>query len=572
MVLRECKKCDSERSLKMKTHWYKQLLSIVFALALLVQLLPLSAIPANAWGELKLSYTIENGEVTITGSNEPTDGVITIPETIEGYPVTAIAKSAFFFKTIVHSVTIPSTVTRIGQDAFYYCESLENVYISDLSAWCKIEFDGSRATPMCYASNLYLNGELLTDLTIPEDITQLIDYTFYGCERLINVTVPETVSNVGYYSFSKCTNLSNVTLSDGLQRIDDRAFLDCTALEEITIPESVTEIGNYAFAASGLTSFTVPESITEIGNGLFSDCRNLTTVNIHDGVNKIGWAAFTRCSSLTNITIPDGVTQIQDGLFEGCISLTAITIPDTVTSIKPRAFESCIRLTSVTIPERVTEVWFGAFQDSGLRLVTFLGSAPEMANDIFENVTANVYYPSDDETWTDEMKQDYRGTITWIGYDPKTQSPGELSHICYDNNEDDFCDRCGKDFRHECISEDGDAFCDVCYRYLEHTCTDENGDWYCDLCYRFIEHECISKDGDLFCDICGETIVVQDVLVGDVTGDGQINLGDVAKLYAYVRAFDLLMENELAAWDTTGNGLINMGDVSKLYAQIRGTV
>ena len=556
----------------MKTQWYKQLLSLVLALALLIPLLPLAAIPVNAWGELRLSYTIENGEVTITGSNEPTDGVITIPETIEGYPVTAIAKSAFFRKSTVHSVTIPSTVTKIGQDAFYYCESLESVYISDLSAWCKIAFDGSRATPMCYASNLYLNGELLTDLTIPEDITQLIDYTFYGCERLINVTVPETVSNVGYYSFSRCTNLSNVTLSEGLQRIEDRAFLGCTALEEIVIPESVTEIGAYAFSACGLTSFTVPESITEIGNGLFSDCTNLTTVNIHDGVNKIGWAAFTRCSSLTNVTIPDGLTQIQSGLFEGCISLTAITIPDTVTSIQTWAFEGCTRLTSVTIPEGVTEVWYGAFQDSGLRLVTFLGSAPEMANDIFENVTADVYYPSDDATWTEEMKQDYRGTLTWIGYDPETQSPGELSHVCYDNDEDDFCDRCGKDFRHECISEDGNAFCDICYRDVEHTCTDENDDWYCDLCYRFIEHACISKDGDFFCDICGNTIVVQDVLVGDVTGDGQINLGDVAKLYAYVRAFGLLMENELAAWDITGNGRINMGDVSSLYAQIKGSV
>ena len=545
---------------------------ILSVLMVLAMILPLSAVPVNAQDETRLAYTIENGEVTITGFRRPIDDVITIPETIEGYPVTAIAKSAFFRKSTICSIIIPPTVTRIGNDAFYYCESLENVYISDLSAWCKIEFDGSRATPMCYASNLYLNGELLTDLTIPEDITQLIDYTFYGCESLTSVTVPETVSNVGYYSFSRCTNLSNVTLADGLQRIDDRAFLGCTVLEEITVPESVTEIGAYAFSACGLTSFTVPESITEIGNGLFSDCTNLTTVNIHDGVNKIGWAAFTRCSSLTTVTIPDGVTQIQDGLFEGCISLAAITIPDTVTSIKTRAFESCIRLTSVTIPEGVTEIWFGAFQDSGLRLVTFLGSAPEMANDIFENVTADVYYPSDDETWTEEMKQDYRGTLTWIGYDPETQSPGELSHVCYDNDEDDFCDRCGKDFRHECISEDGNALCDICFRYVEHTCTDENDDWYCDLCYQFIEHECISKDGDLFCDICGETIVVQDVLVGDVTGDGQINMGDVAKLYAYVRAFGLLMENELAAWDTTGNGLINMGDVSKLYAQIRGIV
>ena len=555
----------------MKT-WNKQWLSFVLVLALLVSLLPLTAIPVNAWGELRLSYTIENGEVTITGSNEPTDGVITIPDTIEGYPVTAIAKGAFFFKTIVHAVTIPSTVTRIGQDAFYYCESLENVYISDLSAWCKIEFDGSRATPMHYASNLYVNNELLTDLTIPEDITQLVDFTFYSCENLSSVTVPETVSNVGYYSFAECTNLSNVTLPDGLQRIEKCAFSGCTSLEEIAIPEGVTEICDYAFAACGLTSFTVPESITVIGNGMFSGCTNLTTINIHDGVNKIGGGTFSGCSSLTTVTIPDGVTKIQSGLFEGCISLTAITIPDTVTSIQTWAFEGCTRLTSVTIPDGVTEVWFGAFQDSGLRFVTFLGSAPELANDIFENVTANVYYPSDDETWTEEMKQDYRGTLTWIGYDPETQSPGDSAHICYDNNGDDFCDRCGKDFRHECISQDGNAFCDICFQVVEHTCIDENGDSYCDLCYRFIEHECITEDGDLFCDICGYAIAVPDVLVGDVTDNGKINLGDVAKLYAYIRAFGLMTDYELAAADTTGNGLINMGDVSRLYAQIRGSV
>ena len=552
----------------MKTHWYKQFCGIVFALALLVQLLPLTAIPVNAWGELRLSYTIENGEVTITGSNDPTNNIITIPETIEGYPVTAIAKSAFFFKTTVHSITIPSTVTRIGDDAFYYCESLENVYISDLSAWCNIAFDGPRATPMYYASNLYLNNELLTDLTIPEDITQLIDYTFYGCDSLINVTVPETVSDVGYYSFSKCTNLSNITLPDGLQRIDDRAFLGCTVLEEIIIPESVTEIGAYAFAFCGLTSFTVPETITEIGNGMFSDCTNLTAVNIHKGVNKIGWAAFTRCSSLTTITIPDGVTQIQDGLFEGCTSLTAITIPDTVTSIKTWAFEGCTSLTSVTIPKGVTEVWFGAFQDSGLRFVTFLGPAPEMANDVFENVTANVYYPAD-ETWTDEVKQDYRGTLTWTGYNPESVG----SHICYDNDHNYHCDSCGINLYHECINEDEDIFCDVCYRLFDHPCVDEDGDYRCDLCHGIMDVPCISQDGDFFCDICGSRMEKPEALVGDVTGNGQVNMGDVSRLYAHVRATGIIRDlNVLAAADTNDNSSINMGDVSKLYAQIRGTI
>jgi hypothetical protein len=485
---------------------YCRLLSV---LMVLFMILPLTAIPVNAWGECRLAYTIENGEVTITGSNDPIDDVITIPETIEGYPVTAIEHGAFFRKSTIHSITIPSTITRIGQDAFYFCESLENVYISDLSAWCKIEFDGSRATPMYYASNLYLNNELLTDVTIPEDITQLADFTFHSCESLTSVTVPKTATEIGYYSLSKCTNLSNITLPDGLKRIDECAFLGCTALEEITIPESVTEIGDHAFAACGLTTFTVPESITEIGYGMFASCTNLTTINIHDDVNKIGAVAFSRCSSLPNITIPDsvteiggrafaecsslttitipdGVTEIRDYLFADCVSLATITLSDTVTSIGFGAFDSCNSLTSITIPKGVNEVWPGAFQNcTSLTSITFLGSAPEFAHDCFEKVIANVYYPSADETWTDEVKQDYWGTLTWIGYEPE----------------------------------------------------------------------------------------VPTLIVGDVTGNGQVNMGDVSSLYAHIRGVSLIKARsaqEVA--DINGDGNVNMGDVSSLYAQVRGTV
>ena len=462
---------------------YCRLLSV---LMVLFMILPLTAIPVNAWGECRLAYTIENGEVTITGSNDPIDGVITIPETIEGYPVTAIKHGAFLDKTTINSIIVPSSIKRIGQDAFNHCYSLENVHISDLSAWCKIDFDRYRATPMFYASNLYLNNELLTDVTIPEDITQIADFTFYGCESLTSVTVPETVTNIGYYSFSECTNLSNVTLTNGLQRIDQSAFLGCTALGEIAIPESVTEIGDYAFLGCGLTSFTVPESITVVGNGLFSECKNLTAIDIHDGVNKIGGRAFSGCSSLTTVTIPDGVTQIREGLFEGCISLTEIMLPDDVTSIGAWAFDGCTGLTAVTIPEGVTEVWPGAFQNcTGLTSITFLGSAPEFGVNCFEKVTANIYYPSDNETWTDEMKRDYRGTLTWIGYEPE----------------------------------------------------------------------------------------VPTLIVGDLTGDGQVNIGDVSSLYAQIRGVSLTKERsaqEVA--DINGDGNVNIGDVSSLYAQVRGTV
>ena len=198
------------------------------------------------------SVTIGNSVTTIgdyafCGCSSLTS--VTIPDS-----VTSIGSSAFSGCSSLTSVTIPDSVTTIGSSAFYNCSS-QQVYIADLSAWCKIDFANSSANPLYYDNNLYLNNELVTDLVIPSDITEIKSYAFYYCSSLTSVTIPDSVTSIGSSAFSGCSRLTSVTIPDSVTTIGDQAFRNCSSLTSITIPDSVTSIGSYAFeSCSSLTS------------------------------------------------------------------------------------------------------------------------------------------------------------------------------------------------------------------------------------------------------------------------------------------------------------------------------
>ncbi len=246
---------------------------------------------------------------------------ISIPDS-----VTSIGDRAFGGCSGLTSITIPASVTLIGNRAFGGCSGLTGVYITDLAAWCRIDFEGNWAANLLSpARHLYWNGEEAKNLTIPAGITEIKPYTFYGFCGLESVTIPDGVTEIGDSAFYFCSGLTSITIPNSVTSIGSSAFSSCNGLTSITIPNSVTSIGSSAFfSCNGLTSITIPNSVTEIGAATFEYCSGLESVTIGSGVTSIGERAFHNCSGLTSITIPDGVTEIGAVAFSGCSGLTSV--------------------------------------------------------------------------------------------------------------------------------------------------------------------------------------------------------------------------------------------------------
>ena len=248
--------------------------------------------------------------------------------------------------------TIPNSVTNIGDDAFYNCESLTSINIPN-----SVTNIGDYAFVGC---------ESLTSINIPNSVTNIGRSAFYRCKSLNRINIQNGVTNIGKSAFSACKSLTCIKIPNSVTNIGNDAFSFCSSLTNINIPNSVTNISDWAFdGCESLTSIYIPNSVTNIGSGAFSGCGSLTSINIPDSVTNIGEGAFWGCGSLTSINIPDSVTNIGDGAFYECEYLKSINIPDSVTNIGRRAFENCSCLTIINIPNSVTTIEKGAFRCCG---------------------------------------------------------------------------------------------------------------------------------------------------------------------------------------------------------------
>ena len=230
-----------------------------------------------------------------------------------GDGVTTIGKEAFTYCDSLIRVTIPDSVTTIGADAFRGCTALSFVYISDIAAWCRICFDNCYSNPIYYAGDLYLNGEWVLDLVIPDGVTEIGSYAFYKFFMLDSITIPHSVTEIGSYAFYDCPGLTSITITDrfttpaSVTTIGDKAFYDCSRLSSINIPDSVTEIGEEAFwGCNSLTSITIGDSVTEIGRRAFQYCTSLKEVYCKPTTPpSIGSEVFDYNASERKIYVPN---------------------------------------------------------------------------------------------------------------------------------------------------------------------------------------------------------------------------------------------------------------------------
>ena len=160
--------------------------------------------------------------------------------------VTEICDSAFASCSKINNIKLPSTIEKIGKDAFLNTSGL-NVYISDIAAWCEIYFEDNPLSTGATKGKLFLNDALVKALVIPQGVTQISAGAFQSYGNLESVVIPSTVKSIGAEAFSGCTSLTSVTIEDGVQTIGSRAFWSCTALTSLVIPSSVKIIAAEAF-------------------------------------------------------------------------------------------------------------------------------------------------------------------------------------------------------------------------------------------------------------------------------------------------------------------------------------
>ena len=161
--------------------------------------------------------------------------------------------------------------------------------------------------------------------------------------------------------------------------------------------------------------------------------EKINAVVVENGITGLGQAAFSSCDNLTEISLPSSVIGLGTAVFGGSM-FTQIELPPALQIISNLAFVACSNLKEITIPGKVESIDNVAFKGcSSLKTVKFLGDAPEIANDAFLEDTLTAYYPLGNTTWTEEVMQDYGGTITWVAYDPDSGESIVDSGTCGEN-------------------------------------------------------------------------------------------------------------------------------------------
>ena len=390
-------------------NYLKKILSFMLSFVMIISMVPMTDISVFAADENitdYLTYAINDGKVTITDCDESISGDVVIPDTIDGYPVTAIGEFAFADCFKLEDIQFPESLIEIGDSSFSMCVSLEEISLPE-----SLEVIGSNAFSDCYS---------IENIVLPDSIRSIGDYAFVFCMNLESINIPSGLSVLNEGILSGCYSLKSISIPANVKSIKEGAVEICLSLEDVYIYSPIADIEDRAIDTEGIrfsdiTAAEYADMFAEINKMFVSDdyteeeiaekeqefsdaseeaedCilefvihgYNNSTASFYAQQNEIAFEAFENApdsSLFLSYEIVDGevtitdcydqfsgdmvipetiegcpVTAIADEAFAEVYLLESIFIPETVTSIGAGAFSSCFCLNDINIPSAVTEI------------------------------------------------------------------------------------------------------------------------------------------------------------------------------------------------------------------------
>lgn len=287
------------------------------------------------------TYFIQIGDYAFSGCHGLTSLIIADDA------VNDIGEGAFNYCESLDNVKIPGSVTHMEADSFQGCFDLTTVYYGGTVAdWCQIDFENSTSNPLFYADNMYVNyATAVTDLVIPSGVIAVKQYAFCGADFFSSITIPTSVTSIGNSAFWGCDNVCSVSVPNSVVSINSNAFY------EVRCVIYNGSASGRPWGANNSTETGYAEGDFIYSNAaktcLVSCCKFVEgDITIPSTVDTIGAKAFYHCDGITSVAMPS-VVEIDDEAFYSCSNMTSVSLGSSVTYIGKRAFGYCGMLAEI---------------------------------------------------------------------------------------------------------------------------------------------------------------------------------------------------------------------------------